>query len=291
MLLSMTGFGKSQVVTDDQSLTVQIKSLNSKTLDLFIKLPTFLKEKEVEIRQLISKRVERGKVDLIIANDGFGRCGMHSVNHEIAGFYLEEIKEMMYQLSLEPPHDYVSLLLKMPDVIQSAKETIDDSEWGPIEKAIHSAIDELIEWRKSEGKALESDITKRIQEIDCNLNKIVPLEAARRDKIQKKMLAGLKNLEENVTIDKNRMEQELMYYLDKIDISEEIVRAKKHCEYFLQLLKEPVSNGKKLTFASQEILRELNTMGVKANDVDIQILTVGMKDEIEKVREQLFNIL
>jgi uncharacterized protein (TIGR00255 family) len=291
MLLSMTGFGKSQVVIDNQSLAIQIKSLNSKTLDIFIKLPAFLKDREVEIRQLISRRIERGKIDLSITNDGFGGCGMHSINYKVAGFYLEEIKEMMFQLSLEPPTDYVSLLMKMPNVIQTTKETIEDSEWDKIEKAIHSAVEELIEWRISEGKALESDISKHIQNIDFNLDKIVPLEAERRNKIQAKMMAGLKGIEDTISIDKNRMEQELLYYLDRIDISEEIVRAKKHCEYFLELLKETVSNGKKLTFASQEILRELNTMGVKANDVDIQILTVEMKDEIEKVREQLSNIL
>ena len=287
----MTGFGRAVVVVDNQSLVVQIKSLNSKSLDVFVRIPAFLRDKEIEIRSIAGQRLERGKVDISITNDGLGGCGMHSINHKVAGFYMEEIKEMMFQLAVEPPDDYVSLLLKMPNVVQSAKEILDENEWVKIEKAIHSAIDELVVWRKNEGKALEEDIAERIRRIENALQKVVPLESNRRDKIQAKLLADLQGLGSEISIDKNRLEQELIYYLDKIDISEEIVRAKKHCQYFLSLLKENVSNGKKLTFASQEILRELNTMGVKANDVDIQILTVEMKDEIEKVREQLSNIL
>ncbi len=291
MLLSMTGFGKAHVVIDNQSLDIQIKSLNSKTLDIFAKLPAFLKDREVEIRTIIGRKLKRGKIDLTISNDVFGGCGMHAVNHKIARFYQNEIREMMFQLSLDPPQDYVSLLLKMPNVVQTTVESIDYHQWHQIEKALNTAIDELIEWRSTEGRALENDIRERILEISKKIDCITVLEPKRREKIYDKLTGDITALGEVIHFDKNRLEQELIYYLDKIDISEEITRAKKHCEYFLELIKSSDSNGKKLTFASQEILRELNTMGVKANDAEIQIITVEMKDEIEKVREQLSNIL
>jgi len=291
MLLSMTGFGRSTVVFDNQSLTIQLKSLNSKTLDIFVKLPAFLREKEIEIRTMISNKLERGKIELTIVNDELGSCGMHAVNFKLADFYKEQIREMMFQLQLSPPEDFVSLILKMPNVLQTSKENVDDTEWEKIEKSIFKAIDELIEWRLSEGNALEADITERMLKITASLDKIIPLTIARQDRIRDKLLSDLKNLGSEISIDMNRLEQEMIYYLDRIDINEEIVRARKHCAYFLDLLKEPVSNGKKLTFVTQEILRELNTLGVKANDAEIQMLTIGMKDEIEKVREQLSNIL
>jgi len=291
MLLSMTGYGKSSVVVDNQSFAIQIKSLNSKSLDIFAKLPPFLRDREIEIRSMISRKLERGKIDITVSGEALGETGMHSVNMKLADFYREQIREMMFQLSLEPPEDYVSLLLKMPNVLQTTKENTDDGEWSIIEQAFQKAIEELIAWRTSEGMAIQDDILARIQKISANLDKIIPLEAARREKIQNKLMTDLKSLSNEISIDKNRLEQELIYYLDRIDISEEIQRAKKHCTYFLEQMFENASNGKKLTFASQEILRELNTMGVKANDVHIQILTVEMKDEIEKVREQLFNIL
>lgn len=291
MLLSMTGFGKATVVIDNQSLAVQIKSLNSKSLDLFVKIPAFLKDREIEIRSIAGQKLERGKIDVSITNEELSGLGMHSINHKLADFYKEQIREMMFQLSLDPPEDYVSLLLKMPNVLQSTKEELSEAEWKAIEKALHQALDELTSWRQSEGKSIEEDIVSRIRKISDTLEKITPLETARRDKIQSRLMTNLQNLGAEISIDQNRLEQELIYYLDRIDITEELQRAKKHCMYFLELLLENHSNGKKLTFASQEILRELNTLGVKANDVDIQILTVEMKDEIEKVREQLSNIL
>jgi uncharacterized protein (TIGR00255 family) len=291
MLLSMTGFGKSSVVVDNQSLAVQMKSLNSKSLDIFMKLPAFLREKEIEIRTILSNKLERGKIDLSITNDELGSYGMHSINFKLADFYREQIGEMTEKLSLDPPEDLVSLLLKMPNVLQTSKESVNDAEWQKIEQAIFAAIDELTAWRASEGKALETDIAGRILTIITLLDKIVPLKNAREDKIRKKLMSDLNNLGSEISIDMNRLEQEIIYYLDRIDISEEIVRANKHCEYFIELLQEKISNGKKLMFVSQEILRELNTMGVKANDAEIQKLTVEMKDEIEKVREQLSNIL
>ncbi len=291
MLLSMTGYGKATVVIGKQSLAVQIRSLNSKTLDIFAKLPPFLRDREIEIRSLVGSQLERGKIDISITNDEFGGCGMHSLNFKLADFYREQIREMMFQLSLDPPQDYVSLLLKMPNVVQTATENIEEQEWKNIELAIRQALEELKVWRRNEGRVLEADITDRTLKIMKFLEKVVPLEKARREKIQLKLRNNIDGLGKEISIDENRMEQELIYYLDRIDISEEILRAQQHCSYFLELLRENVTNGKKLLFASQEILRELNTMGVKANDAEIQILTVEMKDETEKIREQLANIL
>jgi len=291
MLLSMTGFGKSIANIENQSIEIQIKSLNSKSLDLFIKLPSFLREKEVEIRAIVNKRVERGKVELNISNDSYINNKIPSINNEVAKFYLEQIKDMEYVLDIKRCVDYVPVLLKMPYIFQSEKDNITPEEWGILFESINNAVDKLIDWRKSEGSALENDIVVRIKKISSLIEQVIPYETTRKERIKNKLFENIKSISENVEYDKNRFEQEIIYYLDKIDINEEIVRAQKHCEYFLETVNENNSNGKKLTFISQEILRELNTMGVKCNDVDIQKLTVEMKDEIEKVREQLFNIL
>lgn len=291
MLLSMTGYGKSTVIIDNQTLAIHVKSLNSKTLDFFVKLPPFLRDREMEIRNMISKMLERGKIDLVISTEAQSETGMHAINMKLAEYYKEQIRELMFQLQIGPPEDYVSLLLKMPNVLQTTKESLNDDEWNAVKEALKTAIDELIEWRKSEGLSIQDDILKRIQKITATLEKIKQFEKNRRENIRKKLMNDLQSLGNKITIDQNRFEQEIIYYLDRMDISEEIQRAEKHCSYFLEQMFEPVSNGKKLTFASQEILRELNTMSVKANDADIQILAVEMKDEIEKVREQLANIL
>lgn len=290
-LYSMTGFGKSVAELGNQSIAIQIKSLNSKTLDIFTKLPPFLRDREVEIRSMLSQKLERGKIEISITAEDFGGCGTHTINTKVADQYLMNIKDMMFQLSLEPPEDFVSLLLKMPNVIQGSRENVSDDEWKTIYKAVEQAIHDLNEWRNEEGKTLAVDIGSRIEKIRITLDKVIPLEQQRKPKLYEKLKHDFSSLAQDVTIDQNRLEQELMYYLDRIDITEEIVRARKHCEYFIQVLNSEESTGKKLTFISQEILRELNTMGVKANDFDIQILTVEMKDEIEKIREQLGNIL
>jgi uncharacterized protein (TIGR00255 family) len=291
MLLSMTGYGKANVVLNNQSYTMHIKSLNSKTLDLFVKLPLFLKDKEIDIRAMLGKMLERGKIDFSMTSDQLGGETNVSVNKDKVRFYKKEVEDLASELQISLPEDFVSLLLKMPDVVQTNNGAVDESQWKLVSNSLNSAIEELIVWRTSEGKALEKDIASRINRISKTLYQVVKLEKKRKGRIREKLLGDLQSVASEISIDQNRLEQELIYYLDRIDISEEIIRAQKHCSFFLTLLKENVSNGKKLTFASQEILRELNTMGVKANDADIQMLTVEMKDEIEKVREQLANIL
>jgi uncharacterized protein (TIGR00255 family) len=291
MLMSMTGFGKANVVLNNQSYTIHIKSLNSKTLDLFVKLPVFLKEKEIDIRTMLGKKLERGKIDFSMTSDQLGAETNVSINREKIRFYKKEIESLMSELHMDLPEDFISLLLKMPDVIQTTNDAVDESQWELVNNSILEATHELIAWRLSEGKALEKDITTRIKKISTTLEQVVKLESRRKDRIREKLLEDIQSVASEISIDHNRLEQELIYYLDRIDISEEIIRAQKHCSFFLSLLSENTSNGKKLTFASQEILRELNTMGVKANDADIQMLTVDMKDEIEKAREQLANIL
>lgn len=291
MIQSMTGFGKTIVNIGNNSINIQVTSLNSKNIDIYTRIPFFLKEKEFELRSKLSQLLQRGKIELNISVDNFGGNSQQTINHELASFYKDEISQMCELLNVEKPVDIATTILKMPNVVKANEESITDEDWTLIFDGFNKAVEELKDWRFREGKLLAEDIKSRIEIISEGVKSIIPLEKERKTKIQSKILTDLKSLSTKIEIDKNRLEQELIYYLDRIDITEEIVRAGKHCNYFLEMIKSEESNGKKLAFISQEILRELNTMGVKANDAEIQQLVVEMKDEIEKVREQLFNIL
>lgn len=291
MIQSMTGFGKTIVNIGNYSINIQVTSLNSKNIDIYTRIPYFLKEKEFELRSKLSQLLQRGKIELNISVDNLGGNSQQTINHELASFYKDEISQMCEQLKIEKPEDLATTILKMPNVVKANDESITDEDWSLIFEGFNQSVTELKQWRIREGKLLSDDIKARIEKIADGVNCIIPLEKERKTKIQSKILTDLKSLSTKIEIDKNRLEQELIYYLDRIDITEEIVRAEKHCGYFLEMLKSEESNGKKLAFISQEILRELNTMGVKANDAEIQQIVVELKDEIEKVREQLFNIL
>jgi uncharacterized protein (TIGR00255 family) len=291
MLKSMTGFGRAEQAVGDKTFLVDIKSLNGKQFELQLKLPGFLKPFEFQIRKLISEKLGRGSLDCMISLKQTGNAKPVSINTDLARAYHKALAELSAELGLDPSN-ILSTLVKLPEVITPTSDTLTDEEWKQFEKVILLAIDELNAHRLNEGAVLEEDLRLRIDNIVLQQDEIIKLEPLRQQKIKE----GLKKLlEEHVgkdSYDPNRLEQELIYYIEKIDISEEQVRLKNHCEYFKAILQEPEdSKGKKLSFILQEIGREINTSGSKAYDSTIQKCVVLMKDELEKAKEQVLNVL
>lgn len=287
----MTGYGRSVSEIGGKKITIEIKTLNSKQFDLINRIPAVYKEKELEMRSMILQDLERGKIELSIAVDESEQTGQYMVNHALAKKYYHDISLLAKDLYLDAGTDTLAVILKLPDVLQPVSETLAESEWQEVAAALKKAIVSCDESRTEEGRKLESDFIQRIQLIEKYLHEIEPYESTRIQRIREKFRKELKSTFEDQHIDENRFEQEIIYYLEKIDITEEKVRLKNHCDYFLQTLEDDTSNGKKLNFISQEIGREINTIGSKAGDSDIQKLVVQMKDELEKIKEQLFNIL
>jgi uncharacterized protein (TIGR00255 family) len=291
MLKSMTGFGRAEQSVGDKTFLVDIKSLNGKQFELQLKLPGFLRPLEFDIRRILSEKLGRGSVDCTISLKETGSSKPVSINTDLAKAYYKALSELSKELGLDPSH-ILSTLVKLPEVITPTGETLTDDEWTKFEKVLHAAIDDLNLHRLEEGKSLEEDLRTRIDNISTQQEQVIKLEPLRQQKIRE----GLTRLlEENVgkeNYDGNRLEQELIYYIEKIDISEEQVRLKNHCEYFKTILAEKEeSKGKKLSFILQEIGREINTTGAKAYDSTIQKSVVMMKDELEKAKEQILNVL
>jgi uncharacterized protein (TIGR00255 family) len=291
MIKSMTGFGKCAFEFPDRSISIEIKSLNSKQFDANLRLPHIYRQKEGEIRSLLSTGLERGKVELNINLDQKGEINSFKINRELAKHYYEEIKAISEELNLELNDHILNTIIKMPEVMKAEQHELSDEEWQGIRKAVLSAIESLNEFRAQEGATLEKDLIARVGIIKKLLLEVEPLERIRIDQLRARLLKQLEESFPAGTADMNRFEQEVIYYLEKLDITEEKVRLKKHCDYFLESLAEGDSNGKKLGFISQEMGREINTLGSKANNADIQKIVVLMKDELEKIKEQLFNIL
>lgn len=291
MLKSMTGFGRAERNIGDKTFLVDIKSLNGKQFELALKIPAVLKPFEFEIRRLVSQKLGRGSIDCNISLKETGNAKPVTINTDLAKAYYKPLSELSAALKLDPSH-ILSTLVKLPEVITPTSETLTDKEWADLQKIMQAAIDDLNIHRLDEGKVLEDDLLVRIENIERLQEEVVKLEPLRQQKIREGIT---KLLEENVgkeNYDGNRLEQELIYYIEKIDISEEQVRLKNHCAYFKELLKEPAeSKGKKLSFILQEIGREINTTGSKAYDSSIQKCVVQMKDELEKAKEQILNIL
>lgn len=294
MIKSMTGYGKTVAEFSDRRLSIEIKSLNSKQLDLQLKLPGLFREKEAELRTLLSQKLERGKVDLFIGTESAGETPGISINHELARKYHAELRSLQLELKEECHEGLMPIIIKLPDVIQSAREELSENDWLNVRTAIENALVLVDEFRMGEGKILSEDIEKRIRLILGYLTETEPFEKQRMNDIRDKMLRDFANYKTDFNgsaPDQNRFEQEMIYYLERLDITEEKIRLKKHCDYFLDTMSEGVSQGKKLGFITQEIGREINTLGSKANQADIQKLVVQMKDELEKIKEQLMNIL
>ncbi len=290
MMKSMTGFGKSVLELADKKITITIKSLNSKQLDLKIRLPNIYKEEELDIRSQILKKLKRGKIDLDISVEYINGSANYSFNKSVAKKYYDELNNFSSEMNISKTSDILSVIIKMPDVLKPDKKELDKNEWIQIQPSIENAICALDKSREQEGEILEKDIINRISLILNLLDNIKIFEKQRVISIKERIQKKLYEIVEKDKIDQNRLEQEMIYYIEKIDITEEKVRLKKHCDYFLDTLKEPL-NGKKLGFISQEIGREINTLGSKANDVNMQQIVVEMKDELEKIKEELLNIL
>jgi uncharacterized protein (TIGR00255 family) len=291
MIKSMTGFGKAVCEFRNRKVVIEIKSLNSKQLDVNARIANGFREKEVEIRNLLSARLQRGKVDFSMTVENSGEASNYSINKELARKYYRELKELAAEFDEKNFSDYLLVVMKMPDVLVSENEEISEQEWQQLIDTIEHAIGDVENFRIAEGKSLEKELLYRNEKILNQLTEIAPFEKQRMENIKTKISRDLYDIVSKEDIDKNRFEQEVIYYQDKLDITEEKVRLKKHCEYLIETINEPESQGKKLSFITQEMGREINTLGSKAGEANIQKIVVQMKDELEKIKEQLFNIL
>lgn len=287
----MTGYGKAVVTYKEKKINVEVKSLNSKTLDLSVRIAPLYREKEMEIRQTVAKATERGKVDFSIWIEKDNVVDATPINASLLDNYYHQIKEISAKTGIPEPQDWYATLLRMPDVLTKTDvEVLEDGEWEAARKAIDEALQQLCDFRKQEGAALQKKFTEKIDNIAELLKSIEPYEKSRVEKIRSKIVDGLKNIPE-VDYDKNRLEQELIYYIEKLDISEEKQRLANHLKYFHETMDEGHGQGKKLGFIAQEMGREINTTGSKSNQAEMQNIVVKMKDELEQIKEQVLNAL
>jgi len=288
----MTGFGKALCKINNKFFFIEIKSLNSKQLDVFMRLPSLYKEKEISIRNLLNENLKRGKIELTIRANSNEQAKKNTLNFDLLENYHKQLLELNERLSLNSSdNEILNALLNMPDVFLTKEEELDPEEWQAIAQSLQTALREIKQFREQEGTALEKDITLRISKIQELLAQIPPFEHERTQRVKERILQHLNEFVNQETVDKERFEQELIYYIEKFDITEEKVRLRNHCDYFLNSISDKSPVGKKLGFISQEIGREINTIGSKANHVAIQQIVVQMKDELEKIKEQLLNVL
>ena len=291
MIQSMTGYGKAVLTYKTKKINVEIKSLNSKSIDLTTRIAPIYREKEMEIRQLIIRQLERGKLDFAIWIEHEGGVEATPINAALVEDYYRQIKAIAAKSGIPEPNDWFYKLLRMPDVTSRTESvSLEDEEWEVAKEAIQTALDHLIAFRKQEGAALEKKFHEKVDNIERLLASIEPYEQARVPKIKEQMIRELEKIPE-VDYNKNRLEQELIYYIEKLDISEEKQRLTNHLNYFRQTMAEPVANGKKLGFIAQEMGREINTTGSKSNQAEMQNIVVMMKDELEQIKEQVLNVL
>jgi len=286
MILSMTGFGKASLQLSTKKITVEVKSLNSKGLDLNTRMPSVYRENELALRNLLAQKLERGKVDFSLFVEVTGEETSSKINAPIVKAYIAQMKAIL------PDADETELMkmaVRMPDTMKTEREEIDENEWKQIQTVIDEAIENMLSFRVSEGASLEKEFTLRIENIRSYMNQALALDPERVAAIKERLQTAIDELKVNV--DTNRFEQELIYYLEKLDITEEKVRLTNHLDYFLQTLNGSEANGRKLGFITQEMGREINTMGSKSNHAEMQKLVVMMKDELEKIKEQVLNVL
>lgn len=281
----MTGFGKSVIQLPTKKITIEIKSLNSKSLDLNARMPSMYREKELTIRKQIANAATRGKIDFSLYVEMTGEGTSTQINKTIVNQYINQLKDVVNGDETE----LLKMAVRLPDALTTEREEINESEWKTIQAEIDSALKQLVDYRLHEGKSLESDFKDRIKNIDVLLEKVIKMDPERIEGVRERLRKGVEELKENV--DENRFEQELVFYIEKFDITEEKVRLHNHLDYFNKTLNSDDSNGKKLGFISQEIGREINTIGSKSNYAPMQKLVVQMKDELEKIKEQLLNVL
>lgn len=291
MLYSMTGFGRAEATINGRQVVVELKSLNGKQFDVVTKLAPILRSYELDIRNLLNAALMRGTIDLNIAIKQEGASKPMTVNTSLAVFYYQGMQQIAAQLNI-PEENVLATLMRMPEVVAPEQDVLPEAEWLEVKKVIEEAARHLMDHRKNEGNALHKDLHQRIQSIESLLSDIIPLEAQRTEKIRSKITQSLNELVGKENVDPNRFEQEMIYYLERMDFTEEKTRLKQHCQYFHSTVeKEGISKGKILGFILQEIGREINTLGAKANYAEIQQIVINMKDELEKAKEQVLNIL
>jgi len=298
MIHSMTGYGRHELNLKQANFTIEVKSLNSKQLDTSVKISSVYRDKEITLRKLLSQKLQRGKIELSVWKERHASSFKYSLNTILIKDYFNQIQQLKKELGINGntltmnsfEADLIPSLLKMPEVMQKGEDKADENEWKEIINGIHIAIDNLITYRLDEGGKLEQDVSSRINTISRLLNQIPPFAEERIIKVKKSLTEKLEEIDKK-NIDENRLEQELIYYLEKQDITEEQVRLKTHLDYFIEVINADMSNGKKLGFIAQEIGREINTIGSKSSNADMQKIVVQMKDELEKIKEQLLNIL
>ena len=283
----MTGFGKSQVQLTGRKVSIELKSLNSKQADANFRLPNELREAEPLLRQQLLEGLQRGKIDCSIQSEVTDGAAAPSINEDLAVQYLNQFRRLTERSGTQG--DALGALMRLPDILQESDKELNEQELQQLGEALNEAMDQLRQFRKSEGQRLQADLQQRIQTIAAKLEQITPLEGERKEQVKKRLENNLEQLQ--ASADRDRLEQEMVYYLEKLDITEEKVRLTSHLQYFEDLLQEGGAVGKKLGFVSQEIGREINTLGSKANHAPIQKLVVEMKDELEKIKEQVLNIL
>jgi len=289
MIQSMTGYGKAELNLTNANFTIEVRSLNSKQIDANVKMSSIYRDKEIGLRKLLSEKLQRGKIELSIWREKSESNAKYILNTELIKEYFTQIEGVTNELNLNSK-DIMSSLLKMPEVLVKGEEKADDNEWDEIAKGVDTAIANILQFRMDEGKILEEDITARINKLATLLVEIAPFASSRIEKVKKSLADKLAEIDTK-NIDENRFEQELIYYLEKQDITEEQVRLDAHLNYFIETMEADSPNGKKLGFIGQEIGREINTIGSKSSDAEMQKIVVQMKDELEKIKEQLLNIL
>ena len=285
----MTGYGKAELNLTNANFTIEVRSLNSKQIDANVKMSSIYRDKEIGLRKLLSEKLQRGKIELSIWRESSESSAKYTLNTELIKEYFSQIQEVTSSLSINSS-DIMPSLLKMPEVLVKGEEKAEDNEWEEIAKGIDIAIGNILQFRLDEGEKLEADITARINKLSTLLLDIAPFAKGRIEKVKKSLADKLAEIDTK-NIDENRFEQELIYYLEKQDITEEQVRLEAHLSYFIETMKADAPNGKKLGFIGQEIGREINTIGSKSSDAEMQKIVVQMKDELEKIKEQLLNIL
>jgi len=291
MIQSMTGFGKATCEYGNKKIVVEIKSLNSKQLDVSTRISGLYREKDIEIRNELSQKLERGKIDLSLYVDNSGKESVTQINQSVLEAYYDQIRTLSVNLGIEVPSNWFEVLLRLPETMKTETVEMDDNEWVEIKKTIALAIDQLTEFRIQEGKSLEGVFNAKIAHIGQLLEETAPYEMERVEKIKARLEENLQALSDKIDYDKNRLEQELIFYIEKLDVNEEKVRLRNHLDYFMETMQHEKSPGKKLGFIAQEIGREINTLGSKSNQSEMQKIVVLMKDDLEQIKEQVLNVL
>jgi len=289
MIQSMTGFGRATLVLPKKKITVEAKSLNSKQIDINTRIPSFYKEKELDVRSYLSSTLRRGKIELAIFVENTGTDSQHKINQELVISYMTSLQEV--GAGNVQTGELLSMAMRLPDAMKVEHQDFDKDEWLAVMNVVKEAVAALVDFRKTEGLSLEKDIKAQIATIERLHNEVPKYEQERINTIKSRISAKLTDVLQSVDFDRDRLEQEMIYFIEKLDVSEEKVRLKNHCSYFIETMNSEESNGKKLGFISQELGREINTMGSKANHTDIQKLVVQMKDALEKIKEQTLNVL